>query len=935
MDNEEDNIEYENEVNEVNVDRSSLNLGTLNDVSKSVCKIFLKGDKNNETGTGFFLDLSDIIGKKCLVTNHHIISEEKVEKKCFVIIQLENKSENKNEIKNEIKIELNKEKRYIKYFKEPIDITIIEILDSDNIITDIPFFNYDEKYTEGYNQYINKKIFIMGYPRGSEIRIDQGKIIRLKNNFEFIHRCDSDYGSSGSPILLYDKTLIGIHKGKDKDNNKYATFIGTIINSLKMDEYQKLNSILLSNNNNSSINIDNISSKFKQFIDKYYEFENNFDGKNILNFLLKSIENLKLLFILMLGEDNLAIINILNGLIECQILPEECKNKNIIIKHQKDDRKKNDIILRKAKIRNKEDINLLDLNGEIIAIGFEDVQKKLGEPNEAIKDNGEFLYEIEINIKFVRHFNNNNLKEKICFIYLPDLFNKKNVYNKIIENCNIFLYTINSSTNYKNNNLKIFEDLKKLLPKYKDKSNTEFIKDYIKKCLFIINQDKDQKISREVLDNIMKGYLTNEEKNDLKFSCLNTGFYERYKNDYYKSLEEAIHKEYMRCYISNNSEENENDHFNEYLSQEFEKNFKNDIPSNNDGNNQSPSIEENTKEENLIKNYKINEENFKLFKIYFSLAKEYLSKEETVIEHNNESFIIKLENLIQSINTELNDEFKIIKNNAFKELERFIDNKEIEIPNNLEQNISPELSTLEDRAKIVKKNLINYFNNNDLNTISPKIREITDLIEIFVQNGENYVKDPNKKKENIKQFFKEQLDDLLRFLGSQKNKLSEYSNPQYNEFCTKLDELKQKYGRKLTSYKEYINNPDPCYKNIKNLFDFSVENQSKEAINDNIFLSIYYYFFQDQKLITIINHLAKETKKLIKGVHEDIKKINNDYVIHFNYEIDRLFKIRKDFEKKKCRKENNRKIQEYEVKKSKWKDIKNEYNDIKKEIINI
>ena len=210
MGNEEDNIEYENEVNEVNVDRSSLNLGTLNDVSKSVCKIILKGDENDETGTGFFLDLSDIIGKKCLVTNHHIISEEKVEKKCFVIIQLENKSENKNEIKNEIKIELNKEKRYIKYFKEPIDITIIEILDSDNIITDIPFFNYDEKYTEGYNQYINKKIFIMGYPRGSEIRIDQGKIIRLKNNFEFIHRCDSDYGSSGSPNLLYDKTLIYI-----------------------------------------------------------------------------------------------------------------------------------------------------------------------------------------------------------------------------------------------------------------------------------------------------------------------------------------------------------------------------------------------------------------------------------------------------------------------------------------------------------------------------------------------------------------------------------------------------------------------------------------------------------------------------------------------------------------------------------------------------
>ena len=40
-------------------------------------------------------------------------------------------------------------------------------------------------------------------------------------------------------------------------------------------------------------------------------------------------------------------------------------------------------------------------------------------------------------------------------------------------------------------NLKRLEDLKKLLPKYKDISDTEFIKLYIKKCLFIINQDKD------------------------------------------------------------------------------------------------------------------------------------------------------------------------------------------------------------------------------------------------------------------------------------------------------------------------------------------------------------------------------------------------------------------------------------------------------------
>ena len=75
----------------------------------------------------------------------------------------------------------------------------------------------------------------------------------------------------------------------------------------------------------------------------------------------------------------------------------------------------------------------MDLNGEIIAMGFEEVQTELDESNENLKkDNEEFLYKIEINIEFINNLDTNDLKEKICFINLPDLFNKKDVYKQII-----------------------------------------------------------------------------------------------------------------------------------------------------------------------------------------------------------------------------------------------------------------------------------------------------------------------------------------------------------------------------------------------------------------------------------------------------------------------------------------------------------------------
>ena len=82
----------------------------------SACKIKIK-EKNNKDfkhGTGFFMKVSNSLG--CLITNYHVIGNDKV----YEYIELE--------IWNNIKMKLDLSNRYMKFFNKPTDITIIEII---------------------------------------------------------------------------------------------------------------------------------------------------------------------------------------------------------------------------------------------------------------------------------------------------------------------------------------------------------------------------------------------------------------------------------------------------------------------------------------------------------------------------------------------------------------------------------------------------------------------------------------------------------------------------------------------------------------------------------------------------------------------------------------------------------------------------------------
>ena len=195
----------------------------LNQMKKSVCKIL-----EPKYGTGFFCKL-EINSYKIpvLITNYHIIDDEFIESGKKTKVQLGND-------KNPKIIYLNKDKRIYSNTNKEYDIMIIK-LDKKDEIDDIQFLEIDDSLLNHNSQfaYEDKSIYILHYPFGSEIRVSYGRGFtkEKKNNFDMIHKCKTNYGSSGSPIFeLSSNKVIGIHKSYIQKDNKNECFnIGTFL----------------------------------------------------------------------------------------------------------------------------------------------------------------------------------------------------------------------------------------------------------------------------------------------------------------------------------------------------------------------------------------------------------------------------------------------------------------------------------------------------------------------------------------------------------------------------------------------------------------------------------------------------------------------------------------------------------------------------------
>ena len=182
--------------------RPHVDLETANKISKSICKILINVGKGTQAGTGFFMLYKN---DKYLITCYHVVNSE-IKK---FGIEIYNKKLFNFELKN----------RYIEYFKDPLDITVIELKNSDEFINYIDCLDYDLNSIRGYSQYKNVNIFNISYPKGLNSVAESG-IIEKIIDMEFYHDINTEKGSSGSPIILLNTLkVIGIHKQAVKEKN--------------------------------------------------------------------------------------------------------------------------------------------------------------------------------------------------------------------------------------------------------------------------------------------------------------------------------------------------------------------------------------------------------------------------------------------------------------------------------------------------------------------------------------------------------------------------------------------------------------------------------------------------------------------------------------------------------------------------------------------
>ena len=207
------------------------------EIIKNLSNSIIRIEYNEKISTGFFMKIYlQQKQRNFLITCEHCISQKNIDSKITVLIYY--KEEN-NEIKKEI--ELDNNKRFMKCFIDiGIDVTLIEIIPEDNISEDKYLFP-DLNYKYGYENYIEKEIFIGGYSNIDKNKKKQayyafGKILGVENkNRNFIHNLEKIEGLSGSPLININYQIIGIYYISNNQKN-YGIFIGVIIEKLYSEE---------------------------------------------------------------------------------------------------------------------------------------------------------------------------------------------------------------------------------------------------------------------------------------------------------------------------------------------------------------------------------------------------------------------------------------------------------------------------------------------------------------------------------------------------------------------------------------------------------------------------------------------------------------------------------------------------------------------------
>jgi len=218
-----DELEHYENKKPIYIDINLIGKITNSNIIENICLLEIElqdGKINFVNGIFCYIPSKEM---KVFITNNHVIDQKYLDNKTEIKYIIENS----NNIKEKRIMSLNK-KRFITTNKE-LDVTIIEILDEDNINS---FFEVDEKFIQN-KELKNEEIFSLFILKEKEAQIFLGKILESSENF-FAINANVDAIPSGAPIVTIDgMKIIGIHKGCSStlDKNEKQN-IGVILDKI-------------------------------------------------------------------------------------------------------------------------------------------------------------------------------------------------------------------------------------------------------------------------------------------------------------------------------------------------------------------------------------------------------------------------------------------------------------------------------------------------------------------------------------------------------------------------------------------------------------------------------------------------------------------------------------------------------------------------------
>ena len=228
----------------------------LRQMKKCICTMKIE----NKVGTGFFCKIPVEKNKtmKCLMTCNHVLEEKNYDEINEINLFLNDEEEVKV-------IDLTVERKT--YFNKVNDITLIQLIDDDNINN---FLELDNKLKKAYK---DSSIYVIQYPNGKKATVSYG-LLREINDYDMKHQCSTESGSSGSPILnLETNKVIGIHKSADSNtmhNFNYGTFLRELLNQI----------VFKAKKNSININELNIN-KSESWLHIFEQTINNYDNEKL------------------------------------------------------------------------------------------------------------------------------------------------------------------------------------------------------------------------------------------------------------------------------------------------------------------------------------------------------------------------------------------------------------------------------------------------------------------------------------------------------------------------------------------------------------------------------------------------------------------------------------------------------------------------------